>query len=54
MTLSEIQEEFKVEDPFELVKDVPQVEYVASKNTHFELYNRARHIISTAKRVNEF
>ena len=54
MTLKEIQKEFKVADPFVLVKDVPQVEFVASANVNFEPYNRALHIISTAKRVNDF
>jgi len=54
MTLKEIQKEFKVADPFILVKDVGDVKYVASDNTHFEPYNRAFHIITTAKRVNDF
>ena len=37
-----------------MVKTVPAVEMVASKNKTFEPYNRALHIISTAKRVNDF
>lgn len=49
-----MKDEFKVNDPWELVKDVPYVSEVMNQNTSYELYKRAYHIISTAKRVGEF
>jgi len=53
-TPNKIQREFQVENPFENVKDVPYINEVESKNKDFELYKRAFHVLSEAKRVVDF
>ena len=53
-TPQKIQKEFQVEDPFDIVKDVPYVLEVKQRNASFELYKRAYHVLSEAKRVHEF
>jgi galactokinase len=49
-----IMTEFKTEDPFKLVSNVSHVNEVKSKNASFELYKRAFHVLSEAKRVLDF
>ena len=46
--------EFKVEDPFKLVSNVSHVNEVKSKNASFELYKRAYHVLTEARRVLDF
>ena len=46
--------EFEVEDPFEIVEHIPHVYEVKSQNASFELYKRAYHVLTEAKRVHEF
>ena len=53
-TPQKIQREFQVEEPFDIVKEVPYVNEVKAKNASFELYKRAHHVLSEAKRVVEF
>jgi hypothetical protein len=43
-----------VSDPFDLVGDVPHILEVKSQNASFELYKRAFHVLSEAKRVLDF
>lgn len=53
-TQMKIKREFKVEEPFLLVKDIPHVNEVESQNASFELYKRAYHVLTEAKRVHDF
>ena len=53
-TPQKMSREFEVEDPFDLVGEVPHVYEVKSKNASFELYKRAYHVLSEAKRVHDF
>lgn len=49
-----ISAEFNTEDPFKLVANVGHVNEVKAKNASFELYKRAYHVLSEAKRVLDF
>lgn len=53
-SLEMIQKEFGVGDPFKLVKDVPHINKVKEQNKTFDLYKRALHVLSEAKRVHDF
>jgi hypothetical protein len=53
-TINKIQREYQVENPFNNVKDVPYINEVESKNLDYELYKRAFHVLSEAKRVVDF
>jgi len=53
-TADKIASEFKVEDPFRLVANVSHVNEVKSRNASFELYKRAHHVLTEAKRVTDF
>jgi N-acetylgalactosamine kinase len=53
-TPQKISKEFEIEDPFEIVKEIPHVYEVKSQNASFELYNRAYHVLTEAQRVHEF
>ena len=49
-----ISKEFDVEDPFIIVRDVPHYLEVKNRNASFDLYKRAFHVLSEAKRVHDF
>jgi galactokinase len=53
-TPQQISKEFDVEDPFVVAADVPHLIEVKNRNAGFELYKRAFHVLSEAKRVHEF
>ena len=53
-TEQKIANEFKADDPWQLVIDVPHWNEVQQKNASFELYKRAFHVFSEAKRVHQF
>lgn len=53
-TPKEMTNEWGVEDPFEIVAEVPHVNEVKKSNINFELYKRAHHVLSEAKRVHDF
>lgn len=53
-TPQKISREFGVEDPWKLVLDVPHWNEVQKRNASFELYKRAFHVFSEAKRVHQF
>ena len=53
-TPQKIASEFKSEDPWKLVVDVPHWDEVQKKNASYELYKRAFHVFSEAKRVHQF
>ena len=53
-TPDKMSREFEVEDPFDLVGEVPHDYEVKSKNASYELYKRAYHVLSEAKRVHDF
>lgn len=53
-TAQAISTEFNVEDPFLLVANVSHVNEVKSRNASFELYKRAHHVLTEAKRVLDF
>lgn len=53
-TPQKISREFEVEDPFDIVKEIPHVYEVKSQNASFDLYKRAYHVLTEAKRVHEF
>jgi N-acetylgalactosamine kinase len=43
-----------VEDPFDIVESIPHVYEVKSQNASFDLWKRATHVFSEAKRVHQF
>ena len=43
-----------MEDPFEIVSEVPHIYEVKSQNVSYELYKRAYHVLTEAKRVLDF
>ena len=53
-TPAKISREFEVEDPFEIVESVPHVYEVKQQNASFDLYKRAYHVLTEAKRVHDF
>lgn len=53
-TPQKISREFEVEDPFDIVKEIPHVYEVKSQNAAFDLYKRAYHVLTEAKRVHDF
>jgi len=53
-TPQKISKEFSVEDPFDLVGDVPHISEVKNRNASFELYKRAFHVLTEAKRVLDY
>ena len=53
-SLQKICREFEVEDPFENVSEVPHVYEVQQQNVSYELYKRAYHVLTEAKRVLDF
>lgn len=53
-TPQKISREFQVEDPFDIVNEIPHVYEVKQQNASYELYKRAYHVISEAKRVYDF
>ena len=53
-TVQIIQRDCKVEDPFDLVREISHIEEVQSKNASFHLYRRAHHVLTEAKRVQSF
>ena len=42
------------ENPFKLVEDVSHINEVESQNTHFYLFERAKHVFGEASRVHQF
>jgi hypothetical protein len=50
-TVQMITKDFNIEDPFDLVRDIPHIEEVQKKNASFHLYRRAYHVLTEAKRV---
>lgn len=53
-TIKELQDEFKVEDPFKIVTDISHYKQVMIQNESFPLFKRAYHVCKEAKRVHEF
>ena len=53
-TVQMIQRDCKVEDPFDLVRDINAIEEVQKRNASFHLYRRAYHVLTEAKRVQMF
>jgi len=53
-TPQKISKEWGIEDPFSIVSEIPHVNEVKSKNASFELYKRAFHVLTEAKRVLDF
>lgn len=49
-----LQRETGHENPFDLVASIPHVNEVQSKNTVFNLFERAYHVFGEAKRVHDF
>ncbi len=54
VTPQKISQLFNVQDPFELVKDIPHINEVKMKNASFHLYRRTHHVLTEAKRVYDF
>lgn len=46
--------EWGIENPFSVVMDVGHVMDVKNSNINFELYKRAYHVMTEAKRVHDF
>mmetsp|Transcript_11333 Transcript_11333/g.19093 ORF Transcript_11333/g.19093 Transcript_11333/m.19093 type:complete len:113 (+) Transcript_11333:931-1269(+) len=53
-TPQKIMSKFGSSDPFKIVQDVPYVNEVQTRNASFDIYLRAKHVLSEAKRVFEF
>jgi N-acetylgalactosamine kinase len=53
-TAEQISSEWNVADPFSIVSDIPHVMDVKNQNKSFELYKRAYHVLTEAKRVHDF
>lgn len=53
-TVQMMTKDFGIEDPFDLVRDIPHIEEVQKKNASFHLYRRAHHVLTEAKRVESF
>jgi hypothetical protein len=54
LTPQKIGETWGIENPFEVVSDVPHIMDVKNQNVNFDLYKRAFHVLSEAKRVYDF
>lgn len=46
--------EWGIEDPWSIVSEVPHVMDVKNSNINFDLFKRAYHVLSEAKRVHDF
>jgi len=53
-TIQMLQRETGYEQPFDLVASIPHINEVESKNTVFNLYERAYHVFGEAKRVHDY
>ena len=55
-TPQKISREFEVEDPFgmDVMKEIPHLYEVKQQNASFDLYKRAFHVLTEAKRVHDF
>lgn len=53
-TPEQMTKEWGIENPFDVTSDVSHIMDVKNSNINFELYKRAFHVMTEAKRVHDF